>query len=117
MSHLPPSLHNHVEAFVRDIKVDEIKDEQERLKQHLGEIQKEIALTLKSLHVQASPQTSNAPSPSRSNYRYTVPLWLFTLVGLWAIATTLAVGLVLGDRLPQEGLRPNGGQIEYRVAS
>lgn len=115
MSNLPPSLQNHVQAFVKDIRVDEIKDEQERLKQHLIEIQKEVALTLQSMRVQASPPPPHASPRPRANHRYTVPLWLFTLLGIWAIGATLVVGLVLGDRLLPENLTSRQEQIEYQI--
>jgi hypothetical protein len=114
MSNLPPSLQNHVETFVRDIRVDEIKDEQERLKQHLVDIQKEVAQTLESLRVQALPSplhtsTIYGPNPP------TVPLWLFIILGIWALGATLVVGLVLGNRLSSETSISNRSPIEYPV--
>ncbi|TVQ06292.1 MAG: hypothetical protein EA368_17370 [Leptolyngbya sp. DLM2.Bin27] len=115
MSNLPPSLQNHVETFVRDIRVDEIKDEQERLKQHLIDIQKEVALTLQSLRVETVPAPPRAFSRFIPNPRYTVPLWLFTLLGVWALGATLVVGLVLGSRLPPENLTLNREQTEYQI--
>ncbi len=115
MSNLPPSLQNHVETFVRDIRVDEIKDEQERLKQHLVDIQKEVAQTLQSLRVQALPSASHTSTIYRPNYPHTVPLWLFIILGIWALGATLVVGLVLGNRLPSETLTSNRSPIEYPV--
>ncbi len=114
MSNLPPSLQNHVETFVRDIRVDEIKDEQERLKQHLVDIQKEVAQTLQSLRVQALPSASHASTIYQPNPP-TVPLWLFTILGIWALGATLVVGLVLGNRLPSETSTSNRSPIEYPV--
>jgi hypothetical protein len=115
MSNLPPSLQNHVETFVRDIRVDEIKDEQERLKQHLIDIQKEVAQTLESLRVQALPSPSHTSTRYRPDYPHPVPLWLFTILGIWALGATLVVGLVLGNRLPSETSTSNPSPIEYPV--
>lgn len=115
MSNLPPSLQNHVETFVRDIRVDEIKDEQERLKQHLIAIQHEVAQTLQSLRVQALPSPSHASPRSWPDRPLVVPLWLFTLLGIWAIGATLVVGLVLGNRLPSETSIPNRAPMEYQI--
>jgi hypothetical protein len=76
-----------VDKLVKAIRKDEEEDEKVFQGRHLSYLKESLE---KAFDTRISGQTPHYRSP-----RPSVPLWLFTLLGVWAIAVTVLLGVVV----------------------
>ncbi|NMF83347.1 hypothetical protein [Nodosilinea sp. P-1105] len=106
MAKLSNAIQQDLEVFLQSVKNDERREEDERLRNDLKIIQENVNQALKSLKLQDD-----------SSHSYQIPIWfvvLFTVVGIWAVAATFLVGLVIGNE--NNSLLPRSDQIEYQIS-
>ena len=91
---LPPSYIQDVKRVVDVISRDEKQDEALYKDLHKDYLFKEVEKALPSQQVKA---------PSQYPKGHNVPLWMFLLVGFWALVTSSALAFILGGSLPERG--------------
>ncbi|GEM_PF-4913810 len=107
MSKLSNSIQQDLDVFLQSVKDDERREEEARLRNDLKIIQDKVNQALKSLKLQDD-----------SSHTHHIPIWfvaLFTVVGIWAVAATCLVGLVLNNE--SNSILPTSEQIEYQISA
>ncbi len=99
MSDFSEPLEKHIKTFVTEITTDEKEDEEARLQKHIDLIEARLKEAFKSIKLEIPP---SEPVKARHGIRHwpKVPMSYFLLLGVWALAATLALSFMLGSRYP-----------------
>ncbi len=100
---LPEYFKQKVDRFVDGIVRDEEEDEKVFKAHHLSYAEDSLK---QGFNIENSGRLQHYKPP-----KLQVPLWLFLLLGTWALAATALLGIVVDSTFPEGSNLPNNGEI------